>query len=73
MRSTTFPHELHAGSSLMFIASSPRNEAIHLQSRSIEMKIKIYSPSAAVHLNVLLPSRETDPRCLVSGVIKARH
>jgi len=46
MRSTTFPHELHAGSSLMFIASSPRNEAIHLQSRSIEMKIKIYSPSS---------------------------
>jgi hypothetical protein len=64
MRSTTFPYELHAGSSLLFIASSPRNEAIHLQSRSIEMEIRLirHQPSAAVHLNVLLPSRETDPK-----------
>ena len=37
---------------------------------SIETEIKIYSPSAVVHLNVLLlPSRETDPRCLMSDVI----
>jgi len=38
MRSTAFPHELHAGGSLLFIASSPGNEAIRLQSRSIEWK-----------------------------------
>jgi hypothetical protein len=39
--SMTFPHELHAGGSLLFLASSPRNEAIHLPSRSIEMEIKL--------------------------------
>ena len=40
MRSMIFPHELHAGSSLLYIASSPRKEAIHLQLRSIEIEIK---------------------------------
>src|SRR5580692_5653956 len=48
MLSTTFPHELHAGGSLLFLVSSPCNEAIHLPSRSMEMKNQIYSPSAAV-------------------------
>jgi hypothetical protein len=42
MLCTTFPHELHAGGSLSFLASSPCSEAIHLPSRSIEV-----SPSAA--------------------------
>src|SRR5882724_8393546 len=52
MRSTTFPHELHAGGSPLFIASSPWNEAIHVPSRSIEMEIRFTRHQTAVHRNI---------------------
>jgi hypothetical protein len=38
---TAFPHALHAGGSLLFLASSPSNEAIHLPSHSIEKEIQL--------------------------------
>jgi hypothetical protein len=51
--STTFPRELHAGGSLLFIASSPCNGAIHLPSTLIEVEIKLESPSAEVHVRAV--------------------
>jgi hypothetical protein len=69
MLSTAFPPRTSRWRFTVVPRFVPCNQAIHLPSRSIECITDLLAISCGAPERLLLPSRETDPRCVMSGVI----